>query len=97
MDRMLYLSTLYEMYKGLCTEKQRQYFEDYYYKNLSLSEIAENYDISRNAVHSQLKIVESRLEEIEDALKLTKKKEKILKLLKDKVSDDLVSKIEELI
>jgi len=97
MDRMLYLSTLYELYKGLCTDKQRLYFEDYYYNNLSLSEIAENYDISRNAVHSQLKIVESRLEEIEGILKLKKKKEKILKLLDGKISNEHLSKVEELL
>lgn len=97
MDRILYLSTLYEMYKGLCTDKQRLYFEDYYYNNLSFGEIAENYNISRNAVHSQLKIVENRLEEIENILKLLKKKKKILKLLENKLSNELLEKVEELL
>jgi len=97
MDRLLYLSSLYELYKGLCTEKQRLYFEDYYYNNLSLSEIAENYNISRNAIHSQIKIVESRLEEFESILDLEKKKNKILKLLDGKVEAEIIDKIENLL
>jgi len=97
MDRILYLSTLYEMYKGLCTDKQRLYFEDYYYNNLSFGEIAENYNISRNAVHGQLKIVEARLEEIESILELTNKKDKIIKLIEGKVDSETISKIEDLL
>ena len=38
MDRRIYLNNLYDYYKGLFTEKQQEYFEEYYYNNLSLSE-----------------------------------------------------------
>ena len=60
MDK-IYLNEIYIYYKELFTEKQQMYFEDYYMNDLSLSEIAENYDISRNAVHNQLKIVEEKI------------------------------------
>ena len=53
MDRVVYLNILYDCYKDLFTEKQQLYFESYYWENLSLSEIATNYHVSRNAVHNQ--------------------------------------------
>ena len=55
MDRRIYLNNLYDYYKGLFTDKQQEYFEEYYYNNLSLSEIAENNNVIRNAVHNQVK------------------------------------------
>ena len=66
MEKMIYLNLLYDYYKGLFTIKQQNYFEDYYYNNLSLGEIAENNNVSRNAVHNQLKIVENRVNELEE-------------------------------
>ena len=46
MEKFVYLNNLYDCYKELLTDKQKMYFEDYYFNNLSLSEIAENYDVS---------------------------------------------------
>ena len=37
---------LYDIYGALLTDKQRSYFEDYYFKNLTLSEISEKYNIN---------------------------------------------------
>lgn len=81
MDKKIYLNELYDYYKGLLTDKQREYFESYYFEDLSLGEIAENNNVSRNAVHNQLKIVEEKLEEYEKILKLDEKYKKIDKLL----------------
>lgn len=96
MEKLVYLNLLYDYYKELFTAKQQQYFEDYYYNNLSLSEIAENNNVSRNAVHNQLKIVENRLNEFENILGIYKTKKQVLKLLKDKVDKDLLEKIDQL-
>ena len=93
MDRVLYLNILYDCYKDLFTEKQQMYFESYYWEDLSLSEIADNNNVSRNAVHNQLKIMEEKLIELEDKLKLNIKKEKIIKLLENKVEDNLLEEI----
>ena len=93
MDRKIYLNILYDCYKDLFTDKQQMYFEMYYWDDLSLSEIAENNNVTRNAVHNQLKIMEEKLEELEYKLKLSEKKEKIIKLLKNKIDDDLLEKI----
>ena len=61
MDKRIRLNLLYDYYKDFFTEKQQSYFEDYYYSNYSLGEIAEANDVSRNAIHNQLKIVEEKL------------------------------------
>ena len=97
MDRRIYLNDLYDFYKGLFTEKQQKYFEEYYYDNLTLSEIAENNRISRNAVHNQLKIVELKLEELENILKLFEKKKRITKILETKVDNETLEKISDLL
>lgn len=93
MEEVIYLNELYDYYGSLLTEKQRNYFEDYYFNNLSLGEIAENYGISRNAIHKQLKIVEERLKYYEENLELLKKSEKILELAKRIDDEELKSEI----
>lgn len=97
MKERLYLIDLYDYYGDLLTEKQKIYFEDYYFNNLSLAEISENYDISRNAIHKQLKEVENKLEYYENILEIYKRKNKIEKIL-DKIKDEKIkNEIKELI
>ncbi|MGN1000909.1 MAG: YlxM family DNA-binding protein [Bacilli bacterium] len=97
MDKRIRLNDLYDYYKELFTEKQQEYFEDYYHNNLSLSEISENNNVSRNAVHNQIKIVEARLEELESILKLLERKEKVLDILSKEISEEALEKIEDLL
>ena len=61
MDKEIYLSGLYDYYGELLTDKQKNYFESYYFNNLSLAEIAENCNTSRNAIHKQIKDTENKL------------------------------------
>ena len=56
MEDRIYLTMLYDIYGDLLTEKERKYFEAYYFDNLSLGEISENMDVSRNAVHKSMKV-----------------------------------------
>ena len=55
----LELTIVYDYYGELLTEKQQLYFEDYYFNNLSLQEIAINYNVSRNAVYNSLKEIDN--------------------------------------
>ncbi len=64
------LIALYDLYNTLLTEKQKVYFEEYYFSDLSISEIAENHNISRNGVFDQIKRVNASLEDYEKKLKL---------------------------
>ena len=96
MDDIIYYNELYDIYGKLLTEKQRLYFEDYYFNNLSFSEIAENNDVSRNAAFKQLHIVIDKLEEFEKNVGYLKKRKKIMELLRNNnVSPDIISKIDE--
>ena len=61
MDNQVLLNILYDYYGELLTDKQKNYFKDYYFDNLTLSEISENYNISRNAIHKSLKEIEEKL------------------------------------
>ncbi|MGN1355641.1 MAG: YlxM family DNA-binding protein [Bacilli bacterium] len=86
MEEVIYLNELYDFYGSLLTDKQRDYFENYYFNNLSLGEMAENYGVSRNAIHKQLKIVEERLKHYEENLELLEKSKKAEELVQ-KIND----------
>lgn len=96
MDKEIYLSSLYDYYNPLLTDKQKEYFEDYYFNNYSLQEIAENGNISRNAIHKQLKETENKLIDYEDKLKLYQRAKEIEEIIKD-LDDDIKEQIEELL
>lgn len=96
MDK-IYLNEIYVYYKELFTEKQQMYFDDYYMNDLSLSEIAENYAVSRNAVHNQLKIVEEKILYYEEILGLKRKKDEVNNLLKGKVDENTLDKINDIL
>lgn len=96
MEEFIYYNELYDLYGKLLTDKQQEYFENYYFNNLSLSEMADNYGISRNAIHKQLKIVIDKLNDYEDKLGLNKKL-KALDLIIKEIKDEKISKsIEEI-
>ena len=55
MDKNIRISILCQIYGKLLTEKQYQVLNDYYNNDLSLSEIAENLQITRQAVRDNIK------------------------------------------
>ena len=84
MDEINELIMLYDYYGELLSDSQKEYFMDYYFNNLSLGEIADNLEISRNAVHKQIKSAEAKLKEYEEKLKSTndeRLKEEIIDIL----------------
>ena len=97
MEEVLYFNELYDLYNGLLTDKQREYFEDYYFNNLSFSEMAENYNVSRNAIFKQIHIVTDKLKEYESILNLLKKRKKIEEMIESIEDIDLKNKLEKLL
>lgn len=81
MEKRDYLICLYDIYSELFNEKQRKYFEDYYFNNLSLGEIADNLNISRNAVHKSIKSIEEKLIFYEKTLAIYELNKKINELM----------------
>lgn len=94
MKKEIYLTILFDYYEKLLLDKDQEVFKDYYFSNLSLQEIAENNNISRNAVHKRLKKIEEELIHYEEKLKLYEKEQKIMGLIKDK---NLQNKIKEIL
>lgn len=83
METRDYLIILYDFYGELFNEKQRLYFENYYLENLSLGEISENLNISRNAVHKSLQSIEEKLLFYEEKLELYKKNKIICDIIEE--------------
>lgn len=96
MDKVIYLTNLFDYYGPLLTEKQQAYFKDYYFNNLTLSEIAENENVSRNAVHKQIKDAENKLNHYETILKQYQNSLKIKQIIKN-LDPKIKNKIEELL
>ncbi len=74
MDRMLNkvlrVGQLYDFYNALLTDKQRDCLNMHYLQDLSLAEIADEFGVSRQAVHDILRRAEQTLEEYEKKLGL---------------------------
>lgn len=93
MNESVYLTILFDYYEKLLDEKDRECFKAYYFDNLSLGEIAELVDISRNAVHKRLKKTEEKLKYYEEVVGLYRKEQKIMSLIAD---ENLKEQIKEL-
>ena len=84
---------LYDYYGELLTDLQKEYFESYYFDNLSLGEISEKENVSRNAVHKQIKSAQEKLEFFDEKLKLIDKEKEILNSIKDENLKERITKI----
>ena len=93
MERIVEQNLLYDFYGELLNAHQKQIYEDAIYNDLSLSEIADEYGISRQGVHDLIKRVTKTLEGYEEKLHLIKKfldtKDKVTKI--DSLVDDYMN------
>ncbi len=90
MEEKLKQAYLYDFYGELLNDHQRNVYEDFYFNDLTLSEIAEEEGISRQGVHDLVKRSARALEEYEKKLHLVdkflnikSKVEKIQKLVQE--------------
>ena len=93
MEKNVKVSMLCEVYGNLLTKKQLSILQDYYDKDLSLSEIAQNQEITRQAVRDIIKKGENKLFEFEEKLSFMEKTIKQEKLLQEVLTE--LSKIED--
>ena len=103
MEKKVEISMLLQIYGKMLTDKQYELLNDYYNNDLSLSEIAENVGITRQAVRDNLKKGENKLFECEEKLRIMEKtmeqEEKIAVILSEvnkienKTSDKELAKI----
>ena len=69
----LEISYLLDFYGDVLTEKQRDVMEQYYNDDLSLSEIADNFGITRQGVRDVIVRAEAILTDLEDKTGLIKR------------------------
>ena len=77
LEKKDYYCNLFDFYECLFTDKQIEYFKEYYFYDLSLSEIAENHGISRAAVYDVLSKMQDALDNYEKNLGLLNRYNKI--------------------
>ncbi|MGP1907477.1 putative DNA-binding protein [Metabacillus sp. JX24] len=81
LEKTTRVNYLFDFYQSLLTPKQKSYMSLYYLDDYSLGEIAEEYDISRQAVYDNIKRTEAMLEQYEEKLLLFEKFQKRLQLI----------------
>ncbi len=100
MNKLYYLTLLFDFYGELLTEKQKSVIDLYYFNDFSLNEIAEEHHITRQAVLDMIKRTEKLLNQYESKLKLVEKYidrknkiEKILALIDENDSNSEIIKL----
>ena len=73
MSKNLEMSYLLDFYGNVLTEKQRDMMQQYYNMDLSLSEIADNFGITRQGVRDSIKRGENILTELEEQVGFAEK------------------------
>lgn len=99
-EKAIRYTKLFTLYKSQLSLTQQEIINDYYCLDLSLSEIAENRNISRSAVDDALSKGSKRLDELENDLHLLYKeesiKEKLTKLKAKSLNSNEVKEIEDI-
>ena len=79
-ERTIRYINLYTIYKSLLTYTQQEIVGEYLLADLSISEIAENRNISRSAVEDAISKASKKLDDFEDKLHILEKKENVTKI-----------------
>ena len=93
---------LLDYYGDLLTNHQKEILDEYLNEDLSMNEIADNYEISKSAVQDLIKRSLVQLENYEKTLKLIEKDNKLdvilndMKNEKDRLLDKYIKKIEKI-
>ena len=98
MDKIYEETLLYDFYGELLTKRQREIYEEAVLNDCSLGEIAEEFGISRQGVHDNLKRTGRTLHEYEDKLGLIRRflslKEKA-EMIRNQSEDPVIRRLAE--
>ena len=97
MKDFVYYNDLFDIYSELLTENERDNFRDYYQEDLSLSEIADEKNVSRSAIQKTIKNVIDKLEYYENKLHIYEKNSKLNGALNVNDLDEIKSVIKEIL
>ena len=71
--KTLRMNYLFDFYQSLLTDKQRNYLELFYLQDYALSEIADTFNVSRQAVYDNIRRTGDLVEDYETKLGLYKR------------------------
>ena len=77
MEKLVQVARLFDTYGSLLNEKQRDVINCYYNEDLSLNEIAQNNNKSKQAISDMIQRSVDKLFEFENELSLIKKKNQL--------------------
>ena len=97
MEEFVYYNSLFDVYSALLTEKEQVTFKDYYQEDLSLSEIANENNVSRAAVQKTIKTVLEKLKYYEDMLHVYDKNVRLVNLLQENNIGVIKNEIEKIL
>ena len=90
-NKTLEINRLLDIYGRLLTKQQFEIMSDYYYCDLSLSEISENRNISRTAVSDAIKTATKKLDKFEKSLGICR----VFDKNRNKNNSEIIDKLEE--
>ena len=97
LDEFLEVSTLLDYYRNLLSDKQKEYLINHFEEDLSLSEIAKNNGVSRQAVYDNIKRGIKQLREYEEKLGFHKREKKLYSELLELKDNIKIEKLDEII
>ena len=96
-EKYIYYNNLFDIYSELLTDKEKETFSLYYQEDLSLSEIADNNNISKSAVGKMVKTILEKLKKYEKILKIYNTKKQLLILLQEEEIEKLKNKLKKIL
>ena len=93
-EKYIYYNNLFDIYSELLTDKEKETFSLYYQEDLSLSEIADNNNISKSAVGKMVKTI---LEKLDNYEKIYNNKKQLLILLQEEEIEKLKNKLKKIL
>lgn len=76
-EEKIKLNRLFDIYKNLLSEGQREVMDEYLSFDFTISEIAENLSISRQAVLDSITKAEKKLKNLEEKLSFSERLDKL--------------------
>lgn len=93
MKNIVHYNKLFDAYKNILKEEEKNIFSDYYEEDLSMQEIAENYNISKSAIGKKINNIETKLDKYEASLNIVKNNQILESLLEEKNIEKIKEKI----
>ena len=100
LSKLVYYNNLFQIYGSQLSTSQREVLSDYFEANLSISEIANDRNVSRAAIEDAIKKGMKKLDSLESTLNIYDRKQKALRIiekLKDESNPELIKQLEEVL